>query len=62
MHAKKKEDVHKAKKDEGVETGDFISEVNNLTQYHTSYIVVGPISNHLQIATGKYVLQDIFIK
>lgn len=62
MKAKKKEDVHKAQKDEGEETRDFISEVNNLTQYHTSYIVVGPVSNPFQMATGKHVLQDISIK
>lgn len=61
MHAKKKEDVYKAQKDEGVKTGDFVSEVNNLTQYPTAYIVVGPVSNHLQMATGEQIL-DIYIE
>ena len=57
IRKKKNDDISLHKqvlmRERGEDPGEWVSEVEQISSIKTGYIVIGPLSNDLQIATGE---------
>ena len=52
ISSKRKDDIQEARRRESLPTKEKFEEVNKLIFYPTDYVVIGPLSNDIQVATG----------